>query len=198
MTALIVAAGYSSRANAFKPLLKLGSRTVIEMTIASFVTTCKRVVIVGGHNFSELEQFIKESEYLNKLDVEIIIIYNRDFDRGMFTSIKAGCSYLQSGDFFFTPGDIPGVKIETVEAISKVEGEVVLPSFNYKSGHPVKLSNNIRKAILEYPDNGTLRDVLNVYKKKYVSLNDEAILMDLDTPEDYQRVVSYFDKIIKE
>lgn len=195
MTAVIVAAGYSSRAQAFKPLLPLGGKTVIEHTISSFETTCSEIIVVGGHKYTGLKEYIEKSDYLNRLDVKIISVYNKDFDDGMFSSIKVGISHVKTEDFFFSPGDIPGVSSESIEVLSKIKGDVVLPSYNFKSGHPVKLSKNIRQSILESSKGETLRDILNRYKKDYVTLNDEAILMDLDTPEDYQKMVCYFEKL---
>lgn len=195
MTAVIVAAGYSSRAKAFKPLLPLGGRTVVEQTISSFKTTCSLIIVVGGYNYSKLKEFIESSEYLNGLDLQILCVYNKNYDDGMFSSIKVGISYLKSGDFFFTPGDLPGVSAESIELLSKIEGDVVLPSYNDKSGHPVKLSESVKQSILESSKGDTLRDILNKFKKNYVVLNDKAVLMDLDTPEDYRVMVCYFDKI---
>jgi molybdenum cofactor cytidylyltransferase len=48
MEAIVLAAGYSSRANAFKMTLPLGQMTVLEQTISKFEGLCSRVIIVAG------------------------------------------------------------------------------------------------------------------------------------------------------
>ncbi|MDC7223464.1 MAG: nucleotidyltransferase family protein [Spirochaetales bacterium] len=198
MTALITAAGYSRRAGTFKPLLPLGSRTVIEQTIAGFLSTCSSIVVVGGHNFELLRRYFEESPFIQGLEGKITLVYNENYPRGMFTSVQAGAAFLGEEPFFFTPADIPAVRKETVEILARQEGDVVLPSFNRKSGHPVRLSGKVKEAILQASPEETLRDVLNKYEKNYVSLQDEAVLRDLDSPEDYRRMVSCFDEAIKE
>jgi molybdenum cofactor cytidylyltransferase len=48
MEAIVLAAGYSSRANAYKMLLPMGQMTVLEKTISNFEGLCSRVFVVAG------------------------------------------------------------------------------------------------------------------------------------------------------
>ncbi|MBR8644889.1 NTP transferase domain-containing protein [[Brevibacterium] frigoritolerans] len=48
MEAIVLAAGYSSRANAFKMTLPMGQMSVLEQTISKFEGLCSRVIVVAG------------------------------------------------------------------------------------------------------------------------------------------------------
>ncbi|WP_035424917.1 nucleotidyltransferase family protein [Bacillus sp. UNC438CL73TsuS30] len=192
MEAIILAAGYSSRANAFKLTLPLGQMTVLEQTISKYEGICSRVIVVAGFQAEIIQKEIAKISSKNAYSFQIKFVYNENFTQGMFRSIQAGCNEVQSTTFFLTPGDCPLVKKETIQLIEKSEGDVVIPSFHYKGGHPIKLSSEVKKAILETHPDRNLREVLNQYEKNYMNVEDPGVLMDVDTQEDYQKALSYF------
>ena len=58
---LVLAAGLSTRMQAFKPLMPLRGKTLIENTIDSvFSSGAKQVVVVTGHRAEELEPLLRE------------------------------------------------------------------------------------------------------------------------------------------
>jgi molybdenum cofactor cytidylyltransferase len=189
MEAIILAAGYSSRANAFKMTLPLGQMSVLEQTISKFEGICSRVIVVAGFQAEIIQEEI--SKIINKraYTFQIKFIYNEDFSQGMFSSIQKGCSEVKAETFFITPGDCPLVKKETVQLIAEHNGIVVIPSFNYKGGHPIKLTGVVKQKILETNPESNLRVVLSGYDKTYVNVKDYGVLMDVDTPEDYQNAI---------
>ncbi|MGG1400358.1 nucleotidyltransferase family protein [Bacillus salipaludis] len=192
MEAIILAAGYSSRANAFKLTLPLGQMTVLEQTISKFEGICSRVIVVAGFQAKIIQEEIAKISSKNAYSFQIKVVYNENFIQGMFRSIQAGCKEVQSTTFFLTPGDCPLVKKETIQLIAKSKGNVVIPSFQYKGGHPIKLSSEVKKKILETHPDRNLREVLNHYEKNYLNVEDPGVLMDVDTQEDYQKALSYF------
>lgn len=112
----------------------------------------------------------------------------------MFSSIQKGSSEVNASTFFITPGDCPLVKKETVQLLAVQEGNVVIPSFNCKGGHPIKLSSEVKQKILETKPDSNLRVVLSCFDKKYMNAEDPGVLMDVDTLEDYQKAIDYYDK----
>jgi molybdenum cofactor cytidylyltransferase len=189
MEALVLAAGYSSRANAFKMTLPLGQMSVLEQTISKFEGICSRVIVVAGFQAEIIQEEI--SKIINKraYSFQIKFIYNEDFSQGMFSSIQKGCSEVKAETFFITPGDCPLVKRETVQLIAEHNGNVVIPSFNYKGGHPIKLTGEVKLKILETNPESNLRVVLGCCDKTYINVKDHGVLMDVDTPEDYQNAI---------
>ncbi|MDQ0201085.1 nucleotidyltransferase family protein [Neobacillus ginsengisoli] len=187
--AIILAAGYSSRANAFKMTLPLGQMTVLEQTISKFEGLFRRVIIVAGFQAEIIQEEIEKIISKNAYSFQIKFVYNENFNQGMFSSIQKGCIEVNAPTFLLTPGDCPLVKKETVQLIAKQKGNVVIPSFNYKGGHPIKLSSEVKQKILETNPKSNLRAVLNGFEKKYINVDDPGVLMDVDTPEDYQKAI---------
>jgi molybdenum cofactor cytidylyltransferase len=192
MEAIVLAAGYSSRANAFKMTLPLGQMTVLEQTISKFEGLCSRVIVVTGFQAELIQEEMAKISSKNAYSFQIKLVYNENFNQGMFTSIQKGCSEVNAPTFFITPGDCPLVKKETVQLIAEHKGNVVIPSFHYKGGHPIKLSSEVKQKILETNPESNLRMVLNGYEKEYMNVDDPGVLMDVDTLEDYQKAIDYY------
>ncbi|WP_347942062.1 nucleotidyltransferase family protein [Peribacillus simplex] len=191
MEAIVLAAGYSSRANAFKMTLPMGQMSVLEQTISKFEGLCSRVIVVAGFQAEIIQEKIVKIISENAYSFQIKFVYNENFNQGMFHSIQKGCNEVNAPTFFITPGDCPLVKKETVQLLAKHKGNVVIPSFDYKGGHPIKLSSEVKQKILETNPESNLRVVLGGYEKQYMNVDDAGVLMDVDTPEDYQKAIDY-------
>ncbi|MDQ0884849.1 nucleotidyltransferase family protein [Peribacillus sp. V2I11] len=189
MEAIVLAAGYSSRANAFKMTLPMGQMSVLEQTISKFEGLCSRVIVVAGFQAEIIQEEIAKIISKNAYSFQIKFVYNENFNQGMFHSIQKGCNEVNAPNFFITPGDCPLVKKETVQLLAKHKGNVVIPSFDYKGGHPIKLSSEVKRKILETNPESNLRVVLGGYEKQYMDVDDAGVLMDVDTPEDYQKAI---------
>lgn len=184
--ALIVAAGYSSRMERFKPLLPLGEHTVIEQTIATFTAAgVENIIVVTGHNAEALNPVLEK--------VPVTVVKNERYDEGMFTSIKTGVMALpQSVDgFFMMPADMPFVMPDTIKQLmttySEQPSDVLYPTFNHKRGHPPLIARDVFKSILDSDGEGGLKRLLNhpEIHANHLEVADEGILLDLDTYEDY-------------
>ncbi|MFB5285329.1 NTP transferase domain-containing protein [Peribacillus sp. Hz7] len=191
MEAIVLAAGYSSRANAFKMTFPMGQMSVLEQTISKFEGLCSRVIVVAGFQAEIIQEEIAKIISKNSYSFQIKFVYNENFNQGMFHSIQKGCNEVNAPTFFITPGDCPLVKKETVQLLAKHKGDVVIPSFDYKGGHPIKLSSEVKQKILETNPESNLRVVLGGYEKQYMNVDDAGVLMDIDTPEDYQKAIDY-------
>jgi molybdenum cofactor cytidylyltransferase len=195
IAALILAAGNSSRAPGFKPLLPLGSGTVIDASIHSFLSAgINDVVVVTGHRAAEL------APALNRLRVRSV--HNERHQDGMFSSVVTGVRSLHPGTdaFFLLPADMPLVRSHTIRALSKAyartAADVIYPVFQGRRGHPPLISARCGPAILSWDQPEGLRSLLRRYEQttKDVEVMDEGILIDLDTAPDYQRVACLFAK----
>jgi len=194
MEAIVLAAGYSSRANAYKMTLPIGQMTVLEHALSKFEGICSRVIVVAGFQAEIIQEEIVKIRSKNVYSFQVEFVYNENFNQGMFTSIQKGCNEVNASTFFITPGDCPLVKKETVHLLAEQEGNVVIPSFNFKGGHPIKLSSEVQQKILETNPESNLRAVLGGFEKKYMNIDDPGVLMDVDTPEDYQKALDYYNK----
>jgi len=104
-TAIVLAAGYSSRMGKFKPLLPLGETTVLGRVITLFRDAgFSDIRIVVGYRSEELLPL------LGKMGVPYIV--NQNFHAGMFSSVVAGVKGLEKSTdaFFILPVDIPLIR----------------------------------------------------------------------------------------
>lgn len=190
--AIIIAAGYSSRMDGFKPLLKLGNQTAIERVIATHqLAGVDQIILVVGHRADEISPYVKNKT----LD----LVINENFAEGMYTSIVKGITRLDEAvdAFFIHPVDIPLVKLETVkylmEASEKTGKGVIYPCFLGERGHPPLIHKKYQNLILENKKDGGLKCLLGLYEADAVDLplTDEAILMDMDTRADFEALLVY-------
>lgn len=179
---VILAAGYSSRANGFKMEFEIEGKAMLKRCIESLYDACVRIIVVSGYKHEKIEELV--SEY-SKVDV----VYNENFHKGMFSSVKKGISNVKSERFFLTPGDYPFINKEVCNKLIECQEEIVIPSFNKKGGHPILLSSSLIKEILLEDDESNLKAFLNKKHRAYVDIEDEGILIDVDMEEDYKKLL---------
>ncbi len=89
ITAFILAAGYSSRMEKFKPLLPVGPVTVLERSVQLFSNAgIDDIRVVIGHRAEDLKPLL--------LRLHIRWIFNERFQEGMLSSVQAGVRTLES------------------------------------------------------------------------------------------------------
>ncbi len=193
IAALILCAGRSSRMGDFKPLLPLGRDNFIERIIGLYRGVgIEDIVVVCGH---EAQLVMPE---LTRLGVSFV--KNQHYDQGMFSSIQTGVRQLggQSLAFFLQPADIPFVQPDTIQsliaAFSNGETDICRPCYLGKHGHPPLISLALSGPILEFAEAGGMRALLARYaeKSRDVQCNDPGILLDIDTPEDYEKALKIY------
>ena len=188
VSAIIPAAGYSSRMGFFKPLQSLGSSLVIENTVNTFRRAgIEDILVIVGYKSNLLIPLLK------RLDVQAI--FNPQYQHGMYSSILTGVRALpKDTDYFFLlPGDLPFVAPESLEkilaeAVKHGSMDILYPSTQGKRGHPPLVSTRCCPILLNSNPVGGLKEVLE--NREFSSLElevyDPGILLDLDTAADYQ------------
>lgn len=192
---IVLAAGFSSRmGGAFKPLLKLGDCTVLERAVLSHLDAGIRDVrVVAGYRAEEVIEAVKH--------LGVSAVRNRYYEEGMFSSIQAGVASLEPEvqAFFIMPGDIPFVEPATIRAVLDTHERnccgITYPVHRGKKGHPPLISSKYIPEIMESPTPDGLRGILNGHdaEARGVEVDDEAVLLDIDTPEDYRRLMFHRD-----
>lgn len=175
---VILAAGLSTRANAFKMTLDIEGKTVIERCIETFYPLCSRINVVVGYRKELIIDRIKDIDKVN-------IVVNENYEEGMFSSVKEGFRAVNGERFFFTPGDYPLVSTETCKKMLKCSKDVVMPLYRGKKGHPILINKKIADEAITNSEYSNLRQVIREYEREIVDVNDKGILMDIDTYEDY-------------
>jgi molybdenum cofactor cytidylyltransferase len=176
---IILAAGLSSRAKTFKMTLEFNNKTIIENTIDGMLGFCKRIVLVGGHRIENLMPIAAKYD-------RVELVLNEGFEEGMFSSVLKGLSHIRGDKFFLTPGDYPLIDPEVYGELLKQEGEVVIPIFEGRRGHPILFESRVIKEIIGSVKYSNLREYIRDKNPVLVPVSCRGILMDVDTLEDYQ------------
>ncbi len=191
IAAIVLAAGLSERMGRFKPLLPLGGRVVVDRVVRLFQDAgLEDILVVVGQRGREVRKAVAP--------LQVRCIENPDFHDGMFSSVRAGIRNLPSHcrAFFVHPVDIPLVRTRTinrlVSAFDDASTAVVYPTFDGQHGHPPLIQSNLAPRILQWAGAGGLRGFLEQggIDSLELAVADEAVMMDLDTPEDYRRMLA--------
>jgi molybdenum cofactor cytidylyltransferase len=193
--AIVLAGGLSTRMKDFKPLLPLGGATVTDHVIDIFLSAGVDVFLVAGYRRDDIVATIKKRN--------ITIIYNPDYEKGMFSSIQAGVRRLPKfyQGFFILPVDIPLVRTETIKQLLKAAvenpGRIIYPVFGGKRGHPPLVPAELTQDILGWEKGGGLKAVLKLQEKMAleVPVTDSNILFDIDTPVDYKELLERYKRL---
>ncbi len=134
---------------------------------------------------------------------DCLIVENADTDAGPIASLRVALRALravQPRAALVWPVDLPHVRVATVERLLEThrrsgakEAAVVLPTFAERRGHPVLWGASLFEELLT-SDAATrhgARAVLRAHAADVVpvAVDDPAVIDDLNTPEDYERLV---------
>ena len=186
-SALILAAGLSTRMGEEKFALEYSpGLTFLEHIAAQYhQSDCHRIVVVLNPTGKKL---------LDKLQLRlpetVQVVINHNPERGRFSSLKKGLKSLKNQDFIFLHNiDNPYITKYIINSLLKNTGsaDYACPAFMEKGGHPVLLRSNVVKAILaEKGDDINLSEFLKGFKKKLINTNNPAVLLNINTSEDYK------------
>lgn len=187
LAAIVLAAGKSNRMGTNKLLLKVGEIRVIEHIIHSLLPL--ETIVVLGHRASDIKGIAE--------DLGVRTVVNHCYVKGMTTSFQTGLRALDSSTdaVFMVLSDTFGYKKSLMERMSNVMERnlgihIVSPRFKGRRGHPVLIRKPLFKEFLKLGESETMKDVVNRYGKqhRYVEA-DEWCTIDLNTPEDYERIL---------
>jgi molybdenum cofactor cytidylyltransferase len=188
---IILAAGFSSRTGEFKMGLQLGEKNLIQRVIDAMREFCSRVIVVAGYKKERIIELTKG--YAN-----VEVVFNPRYTKGMFTSVKEGVKHVKSQWFFLTPGDYPLITKTIYQKLLEARcgsGQCVfIPVFKGRKGHPILVKSDLVKDLLKELDDSNLRKFINRKGFAPVEVDDDSILVDIDTMEDYLRIKTKLEK----
>lgn len=196
---LVLAAGMSQRMGDFKPLMKIGNKTMIETTVhAMFEAGVDQVNVVVGYRGQDIEQVLGPLKSQGK---SLQIFYNKKYDETqMLDSIQIGLDGMGNCDgFFLTPGDMPAISVNTYKTLMEyaqtTSAKVVFPVIDGYRKHPPYISSECRDTIMNFQGEG-LRALWKEYEGEIlqIPITDQGCVMDADYPEDFHKIQTYLEK----
>ena len=187
LTGIILAAGRSHRAGAFKPAHLHLDKPLLGHAVDGLLPWCDRVIVVAGHRQEEVAGLVTGRERVD-------VVVNPDPARGMFSSVQVGA--VAVGDcegFFVLPADCPLVEKAVYTGLVAAfrdhgAAKAIIPTHGGRGGHPVLLPAAMATAVLEAPPTSNLREVLRRADTERVEVGHPSVLMDLDTAEDLRKL----------
>jgi molybdenum cofactor cytidylyltransferase len=124
------------------------------------------------------------------------VIFNSDYEKGMSTSAQAGIRGLpaevSAAALFLV--DHPIINPATIDILAKhvSPGRIILPTHSGKRGHPVLFAAELFPEILSLPSNAGLNTIVrrDAARIVEVSVDFRGILTDVDTPDDYAKLLA--------
>jgi molybdenum cofactor cytidylyltransferase len=194
--AVVLAAGLSTR---------MGGRTKALLPLPdgdSFVTRIVRtfnaagiddVIVVVGHEATAVAEAVKRS------GLSARTVFNFRYREGQLSSVTAGLDAIERPDvdaILLALVDAPLFGGDTVRALARRFAETGAPVVRAvrgdEHGHPVLIARSLFDALRTAPTTQGAKPVVrgNVSLAGDVPINDAGAFIDIDTPEDYERLMS--------
>ena len=193
MSAIVLAAGLSTRMGGVnKLLLPFKGKTVIVTVVEHLVNAgIEEIIVVTGNHAEQVKNLLKH------LDVKVI--YNEDFKKGMTSSIKKGVLGVKGNSYMICLGDMPFITNEEYLQIRTFfekqrhlnDACICIPTYKNKKGNPVVFSSFFKSEIFKHTNMEGCKGIIagnqqNVYKLEMKAAN---ILKDIDTADNYSKAV---------
>lgn len=193
LAGVVLTGGRSARMGSPKALLDFrGQPFVVRILEALEALEVKTRVVVVGPDAPRIRPAVAGHECL--------IVENADVDGGPIASLRTALRALQAvqpSAALAWPVDLPHVRVTTVERLiesfRRVPAPAVVPTFAERRGHPVVWGADLFDELLasEAATRHGARAVLQAHASEItqVAVDDPAVIDDLNTPEDYERLV---------
>jgi molybdenum cofactor cytidylyltransferase len=192
VAAIILAAGKSTRMGEAKQLLRLNGTTVLGQTIEKVRRSAvDQIVLVLGSSAEAIRHQLPAS-----LREGLKVVINPAYEEGMASSLRAGLSALdpQMAAALIVLADQPFVRPETLDQLAghyrRSKAQIVIPSYKGVRGNPVLLDRSLFAEVMALEGDTGCRAIFGSHTEHTLKLEveDEGILLDIDSQEDYQRL----------
>jgi molybdenum cofactor cytidylyltransferase len=196
---LLPAAGRSARMGRPKLALPLGGRSVLEHVVAALLRGgVEHVLVVAAPHTAELAALAEAA------GAACLLLQQPTPD--MRATVEHGLAWLEErfrpgpGDAWaLAPADHPTLDAAVVRRLlaaraSEPGRSVVVPTFEGRRGHPTLIGWRHVAGLRAHPSGEGVNAYLRLHREqtREVPVDSPAVLCDLDTPEDYERLLRLF------
>ncbi len=187
---IILAAGKSSRLgpDAIKQLLDWHGKPFLwHIVQAALRAELDPVCVITGAESAKVEAALA--------GLPVQIIHNLDWELGQSTSVRAGIEALpaSAGSAIFLMSDQPQIEPLLLQSLVEKHAQslpaVVAPLIDGRRGNPVLFDRVTFEDLKQLQGDTGGRAVFSKYAIEWLPWSDARMLMDVDTPEDYQKLL---------
>lgn len=192
--AVVPAAGHSTRMGRPKLSLPLGERTVMEHVVAALrAGGVEHVLVVIGPHVLDLRPLATVA------GAHVLTLIETTAD--MRATVEQGLGWIEkrfhpgpNDPWLLVPADHPVLDPGLVRQLiaGAFEWPIVVPVHDGRRGHPTRFAWRHANAIRELPPDQGINAVLRACGEQVFEMpvSDPTVLCDLDTPDDYARLVA--------
>ena len=186
VSVILLAAGKSKRMGRPKQLLPFRGSTVLEQIIKNLSeSNLDELIVVTGYQAEKIAQRIT--------DKQIKIAVNREFQRGIGSSIKSGLAQVsdRSDAIMVVLGDQPLIEKDTInpliQTFSMTDQGILVPIYQGIRGHPVIFDAKYKDELLRLPDEVGGRKLIKEHSEDVlkIEVDTESVIVDVDTRGDW-------------
>jgi len=193
VSAVLVAAGRSSRMGATKALLPWRGTTLIEYQLAQLAAPDEvtEILVVTGYDADEIEPLVAPAPKARA-------VRNDAWESGKVSSVLAGLRALSPGCdaillFAVDQPRLVAVLRALLDEHARVRPPITLPVFEGRRGHPLIFDRALLPELLAvHEDTLGVRAVVarHAAEVREMRSDDPAVLLDINTPADLERAAS--------
>lgn len=185
---IVLAGGGAKRFGSSKQILAWRGKSFVEQVVSTALEAgLSPVIVVTGAYHDQVVTL------LNNETVQVI--HNLDWESGQSSSVKSGLKALPAeiGGTIFLLVDQPHVSETLIRALVELHSStlapIIAPLVKGQRANPVLFDRDT------FPDIATLqgdqggRALFSRYPVRWLEWQDESVLLDVDSPKDYQRLL---------
>jgi len=195
---VLLAGGKSERMGLAKGLLKYqNTYWILEQINRISTSTITEVYIGLGYQQEEYSTKIPwfkdaMSHFLVHKNLKVRVIVNQNPEQGSFSTLQTVLRQIpKNKSVLINPIDIPILNSSELQNIIETQNQIVLPNFDSKNGHPIKLHTEFWEPLLLLnPTNENSRLDLEIKKITpskitTITVTDSSVLKNLNTQNDW-------------
>jgi len=189
ITAVLLAAGRASRMGNNKLFLPYKNHSIIEEVLHQLSrSSVENVLVVTGFERERIEDLVAGIN-----DRKLSVICNEKYESGRIESIKCAIVHLRGrpDGALFMVADKPTVSADlidrSIEEFKKKKPGILYVMTPAGRGHPIIFSRDLFEEMMSLAGENVIEEFINKHQNEVVELEDAAIQVNINTPEDYER-----------
>ena len=188
---LVLAAGASSRMGTPKQLLPWKHTTLLGQAIETAKKSLAHdIFVVLGSNYEKIYRTISETE--------TTVVENRDWERGMGTSVALGVQFLDGTDKAYQGVlillcDQPLISIsylnEMIRTLEQNRESIIATKYDQKAGVPAIFDRKYFEELKSLSKDKGAKEIIDQNIKDTLLLDPEGTEIDLDTKKEYEQLL---------
>jgi molybdenum cofactor cytidylyltransferase len=190
---VVLAAGASARFGSPKQLLDWQGEPFVRVVARRALEAgLSPVLIITGAQTAQIRSAVR--------GLDVRVVFNREWDSGQASSIKVAVSHLDPRPRFFPGGvvfllaDQPQVTTSVIQALISLHAQtlhpIIAPMVLDRRANPVLFDRSTLSDLFTLEGDVGGRGIFHKHHVEYLPWHDDSLLLDVDTPEHYQRLIS--------